>query len=55
MILFFDFLYKSIFCGHSFELPRLVIAIQMSSHNIYFYKKVNESIKEEDKSTLAVI
>ena len=44
-ILFSDFLYKSICCGYSFELPRLVEAIQMSTHNICFYK-------EEDKSTL---
>ena len=40
--------YKSICCGYSFELPRLVEAIQMSTNNIYFYKEV-------DKSTLAVI
>ena len=37
-ILFSDFLYKSICCGYSFELPRLVEAIQISSHNICFYK-----------------
>ena len=47
-ILFSDFLYKNIYCGHSFELPRLVEAIQMSSHNICFYEEV-------DKSTLTVI
>ena len=47
-ILFSDFLYKNICCGHSYELPRLVEAIQMSSHNICFYKGV-------DKSTLTVI
>ena len=47
-ILFSDFLYKSICCGYSFELPRLVGAIQTSTDNIYFYKEV-------DKSTLAVI
>ena len=46
-ILFSDFLYKSICCGFSFELPRLE-AIQTSTDNIYFYKEV-------DKSTLAVI
>ena len=44
-ILFSDFLYKNICCGHSFEF---VEAIQMSSHNICFYKEV-------DKSTLTVI
>ena len=47
-ILFSDFLYKYICCGYSFELPRRVEAIQMSSHNIGFYKEV-------DKSTLTVI
>ena len=45
---FFDFLYKSICCGYSFELPGLVEAIQMSTHNICFYKEV-------DKSTLTVM
>ena len=46
-LLFSDFLYKSICCGYSFELPQLVEAIQMSTHNICFYKVV-------DKSTLTV-
>ena len=46
-ILFSDFLYKSICCGDSFELPRLVESIQTSTDNMYFYKVV--------KSTLAVI
>ena len=44
-ILFSDFLYKNICYGYSFELPQ---TIQMSSHNICFYKEV-------DKSTLTVI
>ena len=35
-----DFLYKGICCGHSFELHRQVDAIQMSTHNICFEKKV---------------
>ena len=47
-ILFSDFLYKNICCGYSFELPRLVEAIQVKSHNICSYKEV-------DKSTLTVI
>ena len=48
-IFFSDFLlYKSICYGYLFEMPRLVEAIQMSSHNICFYKVV-------DKRTLAVI
>ena len=56
-ILFFDFPYKSICCGYSFELPRLVEAIQTSSHNMCFYKEVDKStcIKEVDKSIPAVI
>ena len=37
--IFSDFLYKNICCGYPFELPRLVEAIQMSSHNICFYKE----------------
>ena len=47
-ILFSDFLYKNIYCGYSFELPRLVEAIQMSSLNRRFYNG-------RDKSTLIVI
>ena len=45
-----DFLYKSICYGYLFELHwlHLVEAIQMSTHNICFYKEV-------DKSTLFVI
>ena len=42
-ISFSDYLYKSIHCGYSFELPQLVKAIQMSTHNIYIYKVVNTS------------
>ena len=45
---FSDFLYKSICCLYSFELPQLVEAIQMSTNNICFYKDI-------DKSILAVI
>ena len=42
-ISFSDFIYQSICCGYSLELPRLVKAIQMSCHNIYFYKEVDKS------------
>ena len=35
---FSDFLYKTICCGYSFALPGQVKAIQMSTHNICFYK-----------------
>ena len=37
-ILFSDFLYKKKCCGYLFELPRLVEAIQMSTH-LFFIKK----------------
>ena len=47
-ILFTDFLYKNICYWYSFEVPQLVEAIQMSSHNIGFYKEL-------DRSTLTVI
>ena len=46
--IFSDFLYKSICCGYSFELPRQVEAIQTSTYNICYYKEV-------DTRTLAVI
>ena len=41
-IFFFDFLFKGICCGYSFELHRQVDAIQMRTHNICLYKKVNK-------------
>ena len=44
---FSDFLQKNICCWYSYELPRLVEAIEMSTNNIRFYKEV-------DKNTLAV-
>ena len=40
---FFDFLYKRLCCGYSFELYRQVDAIQMGTHNICLYKE--EDIK----------
>ena len=46
---FSDFLFKSIYCGYSFELHRQVDAIQTSTHNICLYKEVKK------KRTLAVI
>ena len=42
MFFFSGFLYKSIYCGYSFELHRLVDAIQISIHNICFYKEVDK-------------
>ena len=43
LIFFSDFLYKSIFCGYSFELHQQIDAIQMDTHNICFYKKQTKS------------
>ena len=37
VIFFYDFLYKHICCGCSFELPQLE-AVLMSTHNIRFYR-----------------
>ena len=37
--------YKSIYCGYSYELPQLVEAIQMSTHNICYYKIMGSSLK----------
>ena len=42
---FSDFLYESICCWHSFELPRQVEAIQMSTNNICWYKAINKSTR----------
>ena len=42
-LLFSDFPYKNICCGYLFELPRLVEAIQRSTHNICFHKGVYKS------------
>ena len=38
-------LYKGICCWYSFELHRLVNAIQMSTNNICFYKDPKSEIK----------
>ena len=38
-----DFLYKNVCYWYSFELPRLVEAIQMSNNNICFYKEADKS------------
>ena len=43
VMLFSDFLYESICCGYSFELPQQVEAVQMSTHNVCFYKEVDKS------------
>ena len=36
----FQILRVYVACGYSFGLPRLVEAIQMSTHNICFYKEI---------------
>ena len=41
-VFFLNFLYKSICCGYSFELHRLVDANQMGTHNIYPYEEVDK-------------
>ena len=40
---YLDSLYKCICCGYSFELHRLVDAIQMGTHNICPYKPVDKT------------
>ena len=42
--IFSDFLYKGICCVYSFELHRLVDAIQMSTHNICLCKEVKKKV-----------
>ena len=42
VLLFSDFLYKSICCWYPFELHQLVIAVQMSTHNKCLYKEVDK-------------
>ena len=41
-IFFPDFLHEGIYCGYSFELHRLVDAIQMSTHKICLYKEADK-------------
>ena len=43
------FLHKGICCWYPFELHLLVDAIQMSSHNICFYKENQEKKKQTKK------
>ena len=39
---FSEFLFKSKYCGFSFELHQQVNAIQKSTHNICFYEEVDK-------------
>ena len=43
MIFVSDCLYKSICCGYSLELPQQVETIQVSTHNICFYREVDSN------------
>ena len=43
-VFFSDFLSKSICCGYSFELHRQD-AIQMGTHSIYLYKRVDKKYR----------
>ena len=43
---FLIFFIKTYVVGTGFELPQLVEAIQMSSHNICFYKEVDKKYTE---------
>ena len=42
LMMIMNFLYKGICCGYSYELHRQVDSIQMSTHNICFYKEVDK-------------
>ena len=44
-------IYKGIRIGYSFELHRQVDAIQMRTHNICLYKKVNKKYTGCNKTT----
>ena len=46
-VLFCLLLYKGICCGYSFELHRLVDAIQMSTHNICVYKENQKKLHNQ--------
>ena len=60
VMLFSNFLYESICCGYSFELPQKVEAIQMNTHNICYVEAIQFSshnicfYKAVDKCTLRV-
>ena len=47
---FVYFFYKSICYGYPFELHQLVSAIQMSTHNICFYKENQKKKKQQHKN-----
>ena len=55
MIFVSVYLYKSICCGYSFELPQLVEAIHMSTHNICFYNKSRYKYKGCDLKTTKLL
>ena len=47
-----DFPYKSISCGYLLELPRLVQAIQMSTHNLCYFTEVDNIVTEYEYISL---
>ena len=55
VVVFSDFLYKSICFGYSFELHRQVDAIQMGTHNICLYKEVDKNTKTTELLDCALI
>ena len=46
---------KSIGCGYSFELHRQVNAIQMGTHNICLYKRVDNKYTDCNPKTMELI
>ena len=52
---FSDFLYKSIYCGYSFELHQQVDAIQMGTHNIWLYKEVDKKFTGCNLKTMELL
>ena len=54
-IFFSDFLYKSIYCGYSFELHRQVDASQMGTHNICLYTEVDKKYSGSNLKTTELL
>ena len=54
-LFFSDFLYISICCWYSFELPRLVMAMQMNAKNICFCKEADKKYTSCNLKTTKLI
>ena len=54
-IVFFYFIYESIYCGYSFELHRQVDAIQMGTHNICLYTEVDKKYSGSNLKTTELL